>query len=136
MFFEGLDHFFPVRGRDDMSYKGFGTQLPDADAGFARKRMLRRNHEDQLIRIDDHRGDFWILRIVGENAELAVVTPDIIGYMAAERALNDNSDRGMQPLEFSENSQKIKRSQLIGADYELSFLQFTQLAERFAGIFS
>src|SRR5437588_1628113 len=83
VFFEGLNDLVAIRRGDDMRDERFGSQLPDANAAFARQRMLRWNDENQLIGIDDDRGQFRVLGLVGEDAKFALVAADIVGKLTS-----------------------------------------------------
>src|SRR5215470_17635884 len=62
-----LDHFLAIRRRNDMGNKRLRAQLTDADLIRRSQRMTGRNHERQLVQVDDDRTQLRLLRVVGEQ---------------------------------------------------------------------
>ena len=101
--------------------------------GAERERMLRGNDEHEFVEVDDHRVQAWLLRFVGEHAELGVVAQDVVGDVAAQSAFDRDLDHGMQAAELGQERQEVEHSELVGGDDQLALLQFAQFGQRFGG---
>src|SRR6266496_521561 len=101
IFFECLDDFFPIRRAHDMRDKRLGPELADAHPRFASEWVLRWNHEDEFVGVDNDRSDLGVLGIVGQDSELSVVAADVVGQLASEGAKNRNANGGMQAAKLS-----------------------------------
>src|SRR6185369_18074363 len=98
---KSLDDFVAIWRGDDVCDEGFGAEMPDADFAYSGQRMIGGNHEGELILINHDRVQAIVLRIVGEHAHFDRVVHDVVGNVAAERALHHNLDHRMQAAEFA-----------------------------------
>ena len=133
MTLECLDYFFAIRGRNDVSDKRFGAQLPDADLSFGSQRMVARHHENQLIKVYDNGVQLRFVRIVSENAQLGVVPQHVARNVAAERTLHHDFDHGMATPEFGQHRQQIERCKFVSGDGQLAALQLAKFRQRSRG---
>src|SRR6202035_6057776 len=75
--------FLPIWRGDVVRHKRFRAKLPDADLLRSRKWMARRNHEDQLVDVNDYGVQQRFLRIVAQHPKFRAVPQHFAGNLAA-----------------------------------------------------
>ena len=134
VFLERLNNFLPIRRRNNMRHKRLCSQLTDAYLPSSSQRVLRRNHQRQLVEIGHHRVQPRLLRFVRQHPQFSAVLQHIIRNAAAQRPLHRDFDHRMEPAELRQHRQQVKSREFVGRDHQLALVQFPQFRERFVGV--
>ena len=112
-----------------MSDKGFAAQIADTDFVLVSQRVLRRDDHAQLVQADNGGFQVRVAGVVGNHAQVDLVTNQGTWDFAGKTTLDDHLDRRVALAETLENREQIKRGGFIGAQRQLSPLEGAELVE-------
>src|SRR5579871_456952 len=117
-----LNHLFAIGRVHDVGDERFSAELANTDVAGRGKRMFWGDDKDQFIEEYDNGMQIGLLWLVRENAEFGRIAEDIVGNVAAQRTLDGDLDHGMHAAKLGQDGQKVKNSELVRRNDELSFL--------------
>src|SRR5215469_6607528 len=129
MTLEKLKDFFAIGRIDDVGHERFGAELADADLASGGEGVLRRNDEHEFVEENDHGMQIGLLRLVRQHTEFGSVAEDVIGYVAAEGALDGDLDHRVNAAEFGQNVQQVQHREFVVGDDQFPLLQFAEFGE-------
>jgi hypothetical protein len=131
--FDGHFQFDAVSGKkfdDTSAERGFHAvgdevfvaQVGDVDFALLCKRVFRRNDESELVFTDFGGLELWLLRNVGNGADVQAIIKDFVRNVAGEHAMDTDQDAGMELSESGEGRKKGVDGAFVYAERELSAL--------------